>query len=159
MFRACCESTCAVAVLLLALTHPPYSVFYKAPKRGCKCTSVHGLRTNGLRTTWSPDRSWSPDHAGLGRAAACPFLTASSGLLVGRGHACHMHALHTFPRHALSCLEVFRGATHLLLQARPCPGSSATFSNPGKKNCAASDLPCSFGWSCLGSSQEQCNLP
>ena len=24
---------------------------------------------------------------------------------------------------------------HLLLQAHPCPGSSATFSNPGKKNC------------------------
>ena len=66
------------------------------------------------------------------------------------------------PRHARTAyickgtcclaLEFHGGSTHLLLQAHPCPGSSATFSNPGKKSCGRFDLPCSFGWSCLGSS-------
>ena len=39
----------------------------------------------------------------------------------------------------------------LLFQAHQCPGSSAIFSNPGKKNCGRMDELCSFGVSCLGS--------
>ena len=37
-----------------------------------------------------------------------------------------------------------RGSTHLLFQAHQCPGSSATFSNPGKKNCGRFGLALFF---------------
>ena len=101
--------------------HPPCSAFYKA---------LH---------------SWSPDHAGLGRAATCPFLTTDHRSVVGRGHACHaLHALHIFARTHCLALGFHGGSTHLLLQAHPCPGSSATFSNPGKKNCGRFGLALFF---------------
>ena len=58
------------------------------------------------------------------------------------------------PRHARTacickdthCLafKFHGGSTHLLLQAHPCPGSSATFSNPGKKSCGRFGLALFF---------------
>ena len=127
MFRACGESNYALAVLLLALTqawvsfrnpptHPalPYARLCQ-DRRQFLCTFVGRLQTG------------SPDQIGL-RTVGLRTL--------GRGHACHAPPKHCiYPQgHALSCLFTFRGGSMcLLLQAHP--GSSATFSNPGKKNC------------------------
>ena len=108
-----------------------------------------GLRTaHGLRTTWSPD------HAGLGRAAACPFLTTEPGLLVGRGHACHaMHALHAFARTRIVLPYSFTGGQRTSCSRRTRALEAVLLSAiPVKRTAAASDLHCSFGWSCLGSS-------
>ena len=111
-----------------------------------------GLRTaHGLRTTRSPDRSWSPDYmvsgsCRFGHSRCLPFpdhRPRSAGWAWAR-----------MPRHARTAcvckdthclaLEFHGGSTHLLLQAHPCPGSSATFSNPGKKNCGRFGLALFF---------------
>ena len=47
--------------------------------------------------------------------------------------------------HALSCLFKFQGGQRAsCFQAHQCPGSSATFSNPGKKNCGRFGLALFF---------------
>ena len=100
------------------------------------------------------------DEAGGPAGSLIPELpeTLKGGLctlLVGRGHACHpcTHCMHLQGRvlpcsftggQRTSCSRRTRGSTHLLLQAHPCPGSSATFSNPGKKNCGRFGLALFF---------------
>ena len=74
------------------------------------CISIHGLRTSR-----SPDRLRSQDHQVSGPAwARLPRLAHTARICKDT------HCL-AFKSHG--------GSTHLLLQAHPCPGSSATFSN------------------------------
>ena len=116
------------------------------------CTSVHGLRT-----TWSPDRSRSPDHLVSGPlmvSGSCRFGQSRSLPFPDHRPRSAGWAWARMPRHARTayickdthCLALgfHGGSTHLLLQAHPCPGSSATFSNPGKKNCGRFGLALFF---------------
>ena len=111
-----------------------------------------GLRTaHGLRTTRSPDRSWSPDYMVSG---SCRFGQSRSLPFPDHRPRSAGWAWARMPRHARTacickdthCLALgfHGGSTHLLLQAHPCPGSSATFSNPGKKNCGRFGLALFF---------------
>ena len=76
------------------------------------CISIHGLRISG-----SPDRPRSQDHQVSGPAwARLPRLARTA-------RTCKDTYCLAFKFHG--------GSTHLLLQAHPCPGSSATLSNPG----------------------------
>ena len=141
VFRAGCESTYAVAapsldpnLLLFQPTHPvsgPLMV-----------SGLHGLR---ITQVWAGPQ-------------LCPFLTTDPGLLVGRGHACHaMHALHAFARTRIVLPCSFTGGQRTSCSRRARALEAVLLLV--KRTAAASDLLCFFGWSCLGSSLEQCNMP
>ena len=114
---------------------PPCTALYKALQVSLT-DALHfhwwspGLLVSGpgLRTIlWSPGLE-SPD------------LLVSGPLGVGTHAAPRKHCI-CMQGHALCCLvkilggQRASGSTRLLFQAHQCPGSSATFSNPGKKNC------------------------
>ena len=151
MFRACCESNYAVAVLLLALiqtcgsfeTHPPtlHCLIQGSASIGRRRSALSLVVSGplGLRTR-SPDQLWSLDHSVSGPWARARMPRPASTAFTCKDTHCLARFSFTGGQRT-SCSRRTSALEAVLLSAIPV-----------KRTAAASDLLCSFGGSCLGSS-------